>query len=251
MLLAEERRELCAIGRRMAETGLVTGSAGNISVRSGDLVAVSPGGLMLDRLTPGDCPVIDLEGHLVESRAPGEGGDSPGGTRPEPRGLGEPPGAAPAPRGGRARQPSSETPMHLALYAETGATAIVHTHSTYGVVVATTMTELPPIHYNALLLGGVVRVAEYATYGTPELAANVRTAMAGGKRAALLANHGGVAIGHDLEDAYEGARLLEWLCGVYVRAKMIGEPRVLTDEELGQVIARAAHPPTFPHLTPS
>jgi L-fuculose-phosphate aldolase len=136
--------------------------------------------------------------------------------------------------------------MHLALYAETDAAAIVHTHSTYGTVVATTLTELPPVHYNCLLLGGVVRVAKYATYGTPELAANVRSAMAGGKRAVLLANHGGVAIGHDLEDAYEGARLLEWLCGVYVRAKMIGEPRVLTDAELGQVTERAAHPAVFP-----
>jgi L-fuculose-phosphate aldolase len=212
MLLADERRELCAIGLRMAGTGLVTGSSGNISVRGGDLVAVSPSGLMLDRLAPEDCPVVDLGGHLAE-------GD---------------------------RRPSSETLMHLALYAETGAAAIVHTHSTYGAVVATTMTELPPIHYNCLLLGGSVRVAEYATYGTPELAASVRTAMAGGRRAALLANHGGVAVGHDLEDAYENARLLEWLCGVYVRAKMIGEPRVLTDEELGRVVERAAHPPVFP-----
>jgi L-fuculose-phosphate aldolase len=215
MLLADERRELCDIGLRMAETGLVTGASGNISIRSGDLVAVSPGGLMLDRLTPEDCPVIDVEGYLVEGE----------------------------------RQPSSETPMHLAVYAETDAAAIVHTHSTYGAVVASTLTELPPIHYNSLLLGGVVKVAEYATYGTPELAANVRTAMAGGKRAALMANHGGVAIGRDLDDAYEGARLLEWLCGVYVRAKMIGEPRILTDEELGQVIERAANPPAFPRRT--
>jgi L-fuculose-phosphate aldolase len=212
MLLADERRELCAIGLRLAETGLVIGSSGNISVRRGDLVAVSPGGLMLDRLLPEDCPVIDVDGHLVE-------GD---------------------------RQPSSETPMHLAIYAETDAAAIAHTHSTYGVVVATTLTELPPVHYNSLLLGGVIKVAEYATYGTPELAANVRTAMAGGKRAALMANHGGVAIGSDLEEAYEGARLLEWLCGVYIRAKMIGEPRVLTDEELDRVTARSADPPTFP-----
>ncbi|MCW2884269.1 MAG: L-fuculose-phosphate aldolase [Streptosporangiaceae bacterium] len=245
MLLADERRELCAIGLRMAETGLVGGTAGNISVRSGDLVAVTPGGLMLDRMTPGDCPVIDIEGHLVESGGSPGGGHDRGASR-EPRGLGDPVGVNWAPRGRPERQPSSETPMHLAIYAETDATAIVHTHSTYGAVVATTMTELPPIHYNALLLGGVVRVAEYATYGTPELAANVRTAMAGGKRAVLLANHGGVAIGHDLEDAYEGAQLLEWLCGVYVRAKMIGEPRVLTDDELGQVIERAANPPAFP-----
>ena len=212
MLLAEERAELCATGRRMAETGLVGGTSGNVSVRAGDLVAVTPGGMMLDRMEPADCPVVSLAGGLVEGE----------------------------------RAPSSETPMHLALYEATPAAAIVHTHSTYGAVVATTMSELPPIHYNTLLLGGVVKVAEYATYGTPELAGNVRAAMAGGKRAALLANHGGVTIGRDLDDAFENARLLEWLCGVYVRAKAIGEPRVLTDAELAKVVERGLTPPDLP-----
>ncbi|WP_067811196.1 class II aldolase/adducin family protein [Actinomadura kijaniata] len=212
MLLEEERAALCDVGRRLAGTGLVTGASGNVSVRAGDLVAVTPGGMMLDRMTPADCPVVDVEGYLVEGE----------------------------------RAPSSETPMHLALYAETDAAAVVHTHSTYGAVVATTMTELPPIHYNTLLLGGVVRVAEYATYGTPELAAHVRAAMEGGRRAALMANHGGVTIGRDLEEAYENARLLEWLCGVYVRARAIGEPRVLTDEQLARVVDRMLEPPAWP-----
>ncbi|MGH3389292.1 MAG: class II aldolase/adducin family protein [Actinomadura sp.] len=203
MVLAGERRELCAIGRRMVQTGLVLGTSGNISVRSGDLVAVSPAGAALDRLVPEDVPVLGVDGHRV---------------------AGE-------------RAPSSETPMHLAIYAATDAAAIVHTHSTYGAVVAATLTELPPIHYNILLLGGVVRVAEYATYGTAELAGNVRTALAG-RRAALMANHGGVTIGRTLTEAFENARLLEWLCGVYVRAKMIGEPRILSEEELRRVRER-------------
>ena len=214
MLLRDERDALCEVGRRLAATGLVTGASGNVSVRSGDLVAVTPGGMMLDRMEPADCPVVNTAGQWVD-------GD---------------------------RAPSSETPMHLALYEATPAAAIVHTHSTYGAVVATTMSELPPIHYNTLLLGGVVKVAEYATYGTPELAENVRTAMAGGKRAALMANHGGVTIGRDLEEAYENARLLEWLCGVYVRAKTIGEPRVLTEEELAKVVERSLAPPDFPRV---
>ncbi len=215
MRLADERREICVIGHRMAETGLVSGSSGNVSVRVGDLVAVTPAGMMLDHLTPGDCPVVDVKGRLVEGE----------------------------------RQPSSETPMHLAVYESSDAAAVVHTHSTYAAVVATTMTELPPIHYNTLLLGGVVKVAEYATYGTPELAENVRAAMEGGKRAALMANHGGVAIGRHLEDAYENARLLEWLCGVYVRAKMIGEPRILTDDQLLKVLERGMNPPHYPPRT--
>ncbi|MDL4774595.1 MULTISPECIES: class II aldolase/adducin family protein [Thermomonosporaceae] len=212
MVLEYERSALCEVGRRMAGTGLVTGAAGNVSVRVGDLVAVTPGGVMLDRMTPADCPVVDVRGGPVEG----------------------------------ARAPSSETPMHLAIYEATGAAAIVHTHSTYGTVVASTMDELPPIHYNTLLLGGVVRVAEYATYGTPELAASVRAAMAGGKRAALLANHGGVAIGGDLDEAFENARLLEWLCGVYVRARTIGEPRILTEEQLTAVVERGLAPAEWP-----
>jgi L-fuculose-phosphate aldolase len=214
MLLADERGEMCAIGRRLAEHGLVSGTSGNISVRSGDRVAVTPGGVALDRLVPGDCPVIDVSGRLLEGE----------------------------------RGPSSETPMHLAVYAASDTSAIVHTHSTYAAVVATTMTELPPIHYNTMLLGGVVKVAEYATYGTPQLAENVRTALEGGMRAALMANHGGVTLGGSLDEAYENARLLEWLCGLYVRAKMVGEPRILTEQELRQVVERALNPPTYPRL---
>lgn len=215
-MMEEPRERLCEYGRRAVELGLVLGTSGNLSVREGDLVAVTPSGVALDRLTPADCPIVDVGGHLVDGE----------------------------------RRPSSETPMHLAVYAATDARAIVHTHSVFATVVATTMTELPPIHYNVLLLGGgAVRVAEYATYGTPELAANVRDALAGGRRAALMANHGGVAVGADLAQAFEAARLLEWLCEVYVRARSVGEPRVLTEAELAAVAERALNPPVFPRRT--
>ncbi len=63
-----------------------------------------------------------------------------------------------------------------------------------------------------------------------------------------MANHGGVTIGRDLDEAFENARLLEWLCGVYVRAKMIGEPRILTDVELAKVVERGLTPPEFPRV---
>ncbi len=211
MLLGEQRRLLCEYGREAVETGLVLGTSGNLSARSGDLVAVTPAGIALDRLEPEACPVVDVEGHLVDGRL----------------------------------QPSSETPMHLVVYATTGAGAVVHTHSTFGTVVATTMTELPPIHYNTMLLGGTVRVAEYATYGTPELAENVRVALEG-RRAALLANHGGVTVGDGLPEAFEATRLLEWLCEVYVRARAVGEPRALTEEQLSAVVRRARQTPAFP-----
>ncbi|GGL17417.1 fuculose phosphate aldolase [Sphaerisporangium melleum] len=204
MRLARERERLCEIGRTMVESGLVLGTSGNISVREGDLVAVSPGGVALDRLTPGGCPVLDMSGRVIEGEL----------------------------------KPSSEVPMHLAVYASTAAAAIVHTHSQYAVVVSSTTDELPPMHYNVLLLGGPVRVAPYATYGTAELAGHVRAALEG-RHAALMANHGAVAVGADLEQALERARLLEWLCAVYVQAKAIGVPRVLTEQELTAVVERA------------
>ncbi|MFI6498852.1 class II aldolase/adducin family protein [Nonomuraea typhae] len=210
-MLTDLREQMCAYGRQAVGLGLVIGSSGNLSAREGDLVAVTPSGVPLDRLTPEMCPIVDVDGYLVD-------GDL---------------------------QPSSETPMHLAIYAATQARAIVHTHSVFGTVVATTMTELPPVHYNALLLGGVIKVAEYATYGTPELAANVRTAMAG-KQAALLANHGGVTVGTTLEQAFEATRLLEWLCEVYVRGLAIGKPVVLDEEQLAAVVDRAATRHEFP-----
>jgi L-fuculose-phosphate aldolase len=205
------REQLCEYGRRAVELGLVIGTSGNLSVRHNDLVAVTPSGVALDRLTPEMCPLVDIEGYLVEGEL----------------------------------QPSSETPMHLAIYETTDAQAVVHTHSVFGTVVATTMTELPPVHYNALLLGGVVKVAEYATYGTPELAANVRAALAG-RRAALMANHGGVTIGATMEQAFEATRLLEWLCEVYVRGLSVGKPAILTEEQLTAVVERSLNPPAFP-----
>lgn len=205
------REQLCEYGRRAVELGLVIGTSGNLSVREGDRVAVTPSGAALDRLTPEMCPVVDTDGYLLEGEL----------------------------------QPSSETPMHLAVYAATGAQAVVHTHSVFGTVVATTMTELPPVHYNALLLGGVVKVAEYATYGTDELAANVRAALAG-KQAALMANHGGVTVGATLDQAFEATRLLEWLCEVYVRGLSVGKPAILTDEQLTAVVERSLNPPELP-----
>ena len=107
--------------------------------------------------------------------------------------------------------------MHLALYGRTDARAIVHTHSTSATVLSTLLDEVPPIHYLIALFGGPVRVAPYATYGTPELA----TAMLGaleGRTACLLGNHGAVTYAATLAAAYTQAVYLEWICEVYLRA---------------------------------
>jgi L-fuculose-phosphate aldolase len=206
--LAAARREVAECGRRMIADGLVLGTAGNVSMRVGELVAVSPSGMAYDRIEPADVAVVDLDGNRV---------DGP-------------------------HAPSSETPMHLGVYATTGATAVVHHHGLHSAAVSTVLDELPALHYYVLQLGGPVRVARYATYGTPELARSVHAALQG-RTAALMQNHGAVAHGDTLDQAYDRARLLEWLCTLHVTATGMGTPRVLTGDELAAVARRRTEVP--------
>jgi L-fuculose-phosphate aldolase len=104
-----------------------------------------------------------------------------------------------------------------------------------GTALACVVDEVPAVHYQMLALGGAVRVAEYATFGTEELARNVVGALETAP-AALMRSHGAITYGHDLGGAVELALLLEWACALYWRARMIGEPSVLTDEQLRDVV---------------
>lgn len=200
MLLEQERRHVCLTARRLVETGLVVGEGGTVSVRSGDLVAITPAGVAPHRIEPGECPVLSIEGGVLEGR----------------------------------REPAAETTLHMAVYRGTDAGAVVQAHSRAAAAVSTVLAELPPIHHRAVRLGGAVPVAPYATYGTAGLADQAAKALKG-RRAALLANHGGVTIGRDPSEAFEHARLLEWLCGVYLDAARLGTPRVLSEDELAAV----------------
>ena len=200
------RAAVAATGRRMHADGLVTGTAGNVSVRVGGLIAVSPSGREYAATGPGDVSVVDLDGRVV---------DGP-------------------------HTPSSETPLHLALY--TGAEgdrigAVVHHHGLHSTAVSLVHERLPPVHYYVVRLGGPPRVAPYATYGTEQLAAAVRTAVAG-RSAALLQNHGAVAHGATAEEAYERSHLVEWLCQLYTTAAPLGTPRLLDEAELAAVAER-------------
>jgi L-fuculose-phosphate aldolase len=206
--LAAARRAVAACGRRLLADGLVLGTAGNVSVRVGDLVAVSPSGMPYDQVEAADVAVVDLGGKRI---------DGP-------------------------HVPSSETPMHLDIYATTGAAAVVHHHGLHSAALSTVLDELPPIHYYALRLGGPVRVARYATYGTPELARSVDAALED-RTAALMQNHGAVAYGATLDEAYDRAQLLEWLCAMYTVATGVGTPRVLSDDELAEVARRRSAVP--------
>lgn len=208
MLLEQERRDVCVAARTLAERGLARSDGGTVSIRSGDHVTVSPAGVPLDRVEPADCPVLSLEGGVVEGR----------------------------------RGPAAETTLHMAIYqhGEADTRAAVHAHMDNAAAVSAALAELPPVHHSAALLGGAIPVTRYATYGTGELSDHAVKALSG-KSAALLANHGGVATGTDVHQALGNAQLLEWLCGVYIRAASLGPPRVLTEEELAETRQRGTY----------
>jgi L-fuculose-phosphate aldolase len=115
---------------------------------------------------------------------------------------------------------------------------VVHTHAPMATALSCVVDEVPCIHYQMLLLGGSIPVAPYRTFGTPELADAVLDALEG-RSATLMANHGAIGYGHDLEHAVELSLLLEWACGVYWRGRAVGEPRRLDQEAQATVIETA------------
>ncbi len=199
----DARRAVADTGRRMAADGLVTGTAGNVSVRVGDLIAVSPSGMDYDIVTPADVCVVDTSGNTVD-------GD---------------------------HAPSSETPLHLSVYNSTDARAVVHHHGLHSTAVSCVHRVLPAVHYYITRFGGPPRVAQYETYGTHELAASVSDALRG-RTAALMQNHGAIAYGSTLEHAYDRAQLIEWMSQLYTTAASLGSPRILTSNELSAVDTR-------------
>lgn len=182
------------------------GRTGNHSIRSGDRIAIKPTGIPYNEIGPEDVAVVELDGTHVD-------------------GL----------------DPSSETPMHLAIYRALDATAIVHTHSTWATTLAVLHQPVPPVHYAVAAAGGEVPVADYATYGTKELAANVvETLEAAGTTACLLANHGLIAIGDTLSAALETADHVEFTAQLYCHAKPLGDPSMLAPDEIDRVARKFA-----------
>jgi L-fuculose-phosphate aldolase len=202
--LASERERVAAAARRLAAEGLVIGTGGNVSARAGELVAITPTGASLADLRPPDVTVIDLDGVVVDGEL----------------------------------EPSSERELHLGVYRRFEAGAIVHTHAPMSTALSCVVDELPCVHYQMLLLGGTVPVAPYATFGTPELAESV-VGVLEGHTAALMANHGAIAHGADVDAAVSSALLLEWACSVYWYASALGEPRTIDAEQRAAVVTAA------------
>jgi L-fuculose-phosphate aldolase len=202
--LAEERTRVAETSRRLADEGLVLGTAGNVSQRAGDRVAITPTGAVLGELDAGDVAVVDLDGRQIDGPL----------------------------------APTSELDLHLGAMRAHGCGAVVHTHAPMSTAAACVLDELPCVHYAMLALGGPVPVARYATFGTPELAETVVAALAG-RTAALMANHGAVTVGESVEAAAELSLLLEWSATVYLNAAAAGRPRELGEDERAAVIEAA------------
>ena len=195
-----DREGLVSYARRMASDDLAPGMSGNLSVRRGGLMAITPSGVPYERMTPADICLVRTSDEALLS----------------------------GPR------PSTETAMHLALYQASHAAAIVHTHSPFVIALSTVLDELPAVHYAMADLGGPVRVAPYARFGTTQLAAGAAAKLAG-RNAVILRNHGALACGPTLDRAYERACTLEWLARVYWYARLAGAPQTLSESALAEV----------------
>lgn len=200
MLMEKARLELVEYGKMLVKAGLTKGTGGNLSVfdREAGTVAITPSGMDFFEIKPEDIVIIDLDGKVIEGH----------------------------------RTPSSEWEMHLMPYrTRDDIDAVVHAHVMYTTILSCLHETLPATHYMIAVAGPDVRCAEYATFGTHELAVNACKAMED-RRAVILANHGVLAGAQDLKNAYNIVEEIEYCSEIYVKARSIGNPVILSDEEM-------------------
>lgn len=200
MLMEKERLLLIEYGKKLVEAGLTKGTGGNLSIfdRKNGHVAITPSGIDFFEIQPEDIVIIDVDGDIIEGN----------------------------------RVPSSEWAMHVMPYKyRDDIDAVIHAHTMYATVMACLREDLPATHYMIAVAGENVRVAKYATYGSPELAKNAFEAMKD-RKAVILANHGILAGANDLLNAFNIIEEVEYCAEVYTKAKAIGEPVILPHEEM-------------------
>jgi len=201
MRLHDERQQVVDACRTLSRSGLVVGTAGNVSIRVDDVVVISPSGVDYEAMSARDVGIHDLDGQPVDA----------------------------------ALAPSSELALHLSVYTSSDHTAVVHTHAPASTALSTVVDEVPASHYYTALFGGGIRVAPYATFGTRRLADNVTTALRD-RTAALMGNHGAVLVGASLPKVLSLVPYLEYVCDVQLRAMASGAAvRVLDDAEIAEV----------------
>jgi L-fuculose-phosphate aldolase len=187
---------------KMSQSGLVVGTSGNVSVRTpDDRILITPSGLPYEEMKPEDVAVVDMEGNLVSGPL----------------------------------APSVETPMHLGIYAaRPEAKSIVHTHARYSTILACMGLEIPPVHYMLAELSdeGRIPVADYAVYGSRELAENASRALGDSHRACLLRNHGTIAVGGLPEEAFKRTEILEEMAEIFHHTRLAGGPILLSQTQI-------------------
>jgi L-fuculose-phosphate aldolase len=199
MTEAEAREIVRAAGIELLDSGLVDGTWGNISARvSPELMAITPSGRDYRGIAAEDIVLVDV----VTGEIKGGG------------------------------KPSTETPLHAAVYRERPEIgAVVHTHSMSASTVAAARREVPPILDDfAQIVGPSLRTADYSLPGSGRMARAVVKAMRG-RMAALLANHGAVAVGRDMKEALLCARMVEKGCRVFIEAEFLGGAKPLAPLE--------------------
>ena len=205
-MMEYEKEQVVRYGKKLIDRRLTTGSGGNISVykKKKNLVAISPSGLDYYETTPEDIVILDINGNLVEGK----------------------------------HRPSSEAGMHLAFYKNRAdVSGIVHTHSKFATAIACMGWELPAVHYLIGMAGHRVKCTGYATYGSEELAKKALETI-GDSNAVLLANHGLIALGEDVDRAFSTAEHLEFVSEVYYLTKTLGTPNILSDEDMDEVMKK-------------
>jgi L-fuculose-phosphate aldolase len=202
------RERLAGAARKLSAMGMNPGRSGNVSARVPGGFLVTPSGMPYDAMVPEDLVLLDPSGD---------------------------------PRSGP-RKPSTEWRLHRDIYARMPqAGAVVHTHSPFATTLACLGRGIPSFHYEVAFAGGAdIRCAGYATFGTHELSDAALGALEG-RRACLLANHGAVAWGEDIEDAAGLAEKVEALARLYWQALQVGEPTLLPEAEMAGVLAKFAN----------
>lgn len=200
--MTREKKEIVRVGKEVYNRGLVAGTWGNLSRRLEDnpnRFAITPSGLGYTEIDEEDIAILNLDGEKIEGE----------------------------------KKPSSESPLHVQIYrAREDIKAILHTHSTFATAMACTEQDIPPIVEDLVqIVGGSIETAEYKLPGTEELAKSAVGAL-GDKNAVLLAHHGAVALGKNLEEALKTAEIVEKSAKVYLLSKIVGEPKELDDEDV-------------------
>ena len=203
--MKNERENLLSIAQKLIETGLNKGTAGNASVRlkdnGSDGFLVTPSGMVVEDMSAASMVQMQFDGSYEQGKIP-----------------------------------SSEWRFHRdILVSRADINAVVHTHSMFATTLACSRKDIPPFHYMIAVVGGdTIRCAPYALFGSQALSDNALAALVD-RKACLLANHGMIALGRDLDDALAVTIEVENLCEQYWRALQLGEPHILSEAEMRDV----------------